>query len=86
MVGATTIPYLGFGCIITIVSKKEKASLMLVANNAFALILLKYHQCQWGRRVNGFPANIYIMFSSICARSTMPLTKSFMQPHLTTSR
>jgi len=61
-VGATTISYLGFGCIITIVFKKEKASLVLVANNALALILLKYHQCRWGRRLNGFPANICIMF------------------------
>ena len=41
MVGAITIPYPGFGCIITIVSNEEKAYLVSFANNALALIVLK---------------------------------------------
>ena len=33
MLGVITIPYLGFGCIITIVSKEERTNLMSIANN-----------------------------------------------------
>lgn len=39
VVGVTTIPYLGFGCIITIDSKKERTYLVCIVENSRALAL-----------------------------------------------
>ena len=64
VLGVIAIPYLGFGCIITVVSKEEEISsrALKIVHNALALTLQKCHQWQWRKRVNGFLAKVCTMF------------------------
>ena len=55
VLGVTAIPYLGFGCTITVVSKEEEISsrALKIVHNALALTLQKCHQWQWGKGLMG---------------------------------
>ena len=88
VVGVIVMPYPGFSCIITIISKGRGLTLyaLRITPNALALTLQRCHQWQWGRGVHGFPTYICIMCLGICARLTMPLTSLFTHPHSTTTR
>ena len=87
--GMTTIPYLGFDCILTMDSKKKRTYLMCFVDKSRALALTLQRNVVNGSGEEGvsrFPINICIMCLGICARVTTPPISLFMHPSLDTMR
>ena len=87
------IPSLRYGCIITVVSRKEKTCLVCVAHTmqctspCFTKSLsFAVRKGKWKRGVNGFHASICVTCWGVCARLITPPTNSYAHQLLATTK
>ena len=80
------IPYLGHGCVTTMISKEGEDIPYVYCKNSTMHLPRLYENVVFGIRTSGFHSSICIPCLGICARSIMPHINPSMHQSSTTTK